>query len=136
MHGFESLDHTGLAFQHFDHMKAEAAVHQTWQHADIGLSEQFLGEFRRAVARDQPAKRAAIGTTRAVRQGARRRGKTAVGVAAIVAAHIEQAGFSALAQSGDIDAGCHGKQDVAHVDFFTAAVARQIGCVVALASFL
>jgi len=35
MYRLESLRHAGLAFQHLDHMQAEAAVHQTRQHAHL-----------------------------------------------------------------------------------------------------
>ena len=43
------LEHVTLALQDLDHVQAKAAVHQSRQHAHIGLAKQFLGELGRAV---------------------------------------------------------------------------------------
>lgn len=40
----EGLRHARLALQHFDYMQAEAAVHQTRQHAHLGVTEQLARE--------------------------------------------------------------------------------------------
>ena len=106
--------HAGLARQHLDHVQAEAAVHQARQHADLGLAEQLARELGRAVvAVSQPSVAALLRRSGSWTARAAAAAKRSL-AAAVVAAHVEQAGLGALAQRDDVDARRHREQDVAH----------------------
>ena len=52
---FDDLLRAGLALQHLDHVQAEAAVHQAWQHAHLDMAQQLARKLGRAVGLGKPA---------------------------------------------------------------------------------
>ena len=106
------------------------------------MAEEFARKFGCAVCGVEPTQVAAGLAAGAIGQFARGAAE-AVGVVvsvagrclAVVAAHVEQAGFGAVAQGHHVHAWGHCKQDVAHLHLFARAVARSVCRMVAAAGF-
>jgi hypothetical protein len=115
MHHFKRLGDSRVTFENLDHVQAKAAVYQARQDAHFRMAKHFPGEFGCAIGCRQPSEIAALGSAGAVRQNLCR-STEAVEILIVVAADIEQRGFSPPSQGADIHARRDGKENVPQPD--------------------